>query len=98
MRWGSRAKFSGKLLMATSRFSLLSFARYTSPIAPAPMRAVITYDPSDEPTEIAIHPRSDNTYAKEVSTGQAVQQPEISKFQGIISFMLRNATASTARK
>src|SRR5262245_12920971 len=32
--------------MATSRLSLLSRARYTSPIPPLPSKAVISYDPS----------------------------------------------------
>jgi hypothetical protein len=40
------------------------------------MRAVITYDPSDEPTEIAIRPRSDNTYAKEVVSRQVLYREQ----------------------
>ena len=77
-----RAKFSGKLLMATSRFNLLSLARNTSPIPPAPKRAVITYDPSDEPTEIPMHPRGDNTYAKEVVSRQGLHREQ--KFSTLI--------------
>jgi hypothetical protein len=49
IRSGSLAKESGSTFSATSRFSLVSFARYTSPIPPAPRAARISYGPSFEP-------------------------------------------------
>src|SRR6516164_8548816 len=54
----SRAKrsenCSAETLMATSRPSLVSRARYTSPIPPAPIGATISYGPSLSPTESGI--------------------------------------------
>src|SRR5215472_2895667 len=41
---------SGSTLIATSRFRLLSLARYTSPIPPAPSGATISYESSRVPT------------------------------------------------
>src|SRR5260370_17418947 len=49
MRSRSFAKASGSALSATSRFSLVSRARYTSPMAPAPMGARISYGPRRVP-------------------------------------------------
>src|ERR1700693_3466777 len=48
-RSASDASSAGSTLIATSRRSLGSFARYTSPIPPAPMGARISYGPSREP-------------------------------------------------
>ena len=45
-RSGSLANASGRTLMATSRPSLVSRARYTSPMPPAPSGARISYGPS----------------------------------------------------
>ena len=42
---GSCANAAGRTLIATSRPSLVSFARYTSPIPPTPMAAVISCVP-----------------------------------------------------
>src|SRR6516225_2985256 len=54
----SRAKrsenCSAETLMSTSRPSLVSRARHTSPIAPAPIGATISYGPSLSPTESGI--------------------------------------------
>jgi len=44
-RSGSCANAAGRTLIATSRPSLVSFARYTSPIPPTPMAAVISCVP-----------------------------------------------------
>lgn len=44
----------GKILMATSRESRVSFARYTSPVPPAPSEATISYEPSLLPEVRAI--------------------------------------------
>src|SRR5262245_38471816 len=48
-RSGSLANASGRTLMATSRFRRASRARYTSPIPPAPISAVISYAPRRVP-------------------------------------------------
>ena len=40
---------TGRILMATWRFSLVSVARYTSPMPPAPICAVISYTPRRVP-------------------------------------------------
>src|SRR5262245_18033627 len=48
-RSGSRANWVGRTLTATSRCSLVSRARYTSPIPPAPMGARISYEPRRVP-------------------------------------------------
>src|SRR5579859_7909192 len=45
---------AGKILMATSRESRVSFARYTSPMPPAPSEAMISYGPSLVPEVRAI--------------------------------------------
>src|SRR5215831_242557 len=45
---------SGRILIATSRLSLVSRARYTSPIPPLPRRAVISNEPSRVPTSTDI--------------------------------------------
>ena len=50
---GRREK-SGSILMATSRSSRVSRARYTSPIPPAPSGAMILYRPRRNPLTIAI--------------------------------------------
>src|SRR5262245_66596078 len=49
VRSASRANTSGRILIATSRPSRLSRARYTSPIPPAPREAVISYEPNRVP-------------------------------------------------
>src|SRR5262244_242898 len=49
-RSASRENSSGRILIATSRLSLVSRARYTSPIPPFPRRAVISSEPSRVPT------------------------------------------------
>src|SRR5262249_6982063 len=43
-----------RILMATSRLSLLSRARYTSPIPPLPRTAIISSEPSRVPTSTDI--------------------------------------------
>src|SRR5262245_9754414 len=48
-RSGSRENSSGRILIATSRFSFVSVARYTSPMPPLPSKAVISYEPSGVP-------------------------------------------------
>ena len=48
-RCGSPANSAGKLLMATSRPSLLSCARQTSPMPPAPSGDTIRYGPNCRP-------------------------------------------------
>src|SRR5215467_3493528 len=48
-RSASRENSSGRILIATSRFSFVSRARYTSPIPPLPSKAVISCDPSWSP-------------------------------------------------
>src|SRR5215831_16838394 len=53
-RDGSRENSSGRNLIATSRLSLVSRARYTSPIPPLPRRAVISSEPSRVPTSTDI--------------------------------------------
>src|SRR5262245_32936458 len=45
----SWAKASGRILIATSRWSFVSRARYTSPMPPAPIWSVISYGPSRVP-------------------------------------------------
>src|SRR5262249_12517341 len=45
----TRENSSGKILMATSRLSFVSRARYTSPIPPLPSKAVISCEPSRMP-------------------------------------------------
>src|ERR1022692_550735 len=45
------ARCPGNTLMATCRPSLVSLARYTSPIPPAPMAERISYGPSLSPDE-----------------------------------------------
>src|SRR6185312_4693419 len=44
-RSGSDVRDSGRTLIATSRSSLVSYARYTSPIPPAPSGERISYCP-----------------------------------------------------
>ncbi|HTS30076.1 MAG TPA: hypothetical protein VMH81_29595 [Bryobacteraceae bacterium] len=39
--WGSFERWSGRTLIATWRFKRVSAARYTSPIPPAPMGAMV---------------------------------------------------------
>ncbi len=53
-------KLDGRTLIATSRFSRGSFARYTSPIPPAPTVERISYGPSRVPGERVIY-RSPST-------------------------------------
>ena len=48
-RCGSVATASGSTLIATWRFRLVSLARYTSPMPPAPICAVISYTPRRVP-------------------------------------------------
>src|SRR5438477_6636479 len=48
-RSASLAKRSGSTLIATSRLSLVSRARYTSPMPPAPIGATISYGPRRVP-------------------------------------------------
>src|SRR6266496_1896502 len=48
-RSASLAKRSGSTLIATSRFSFVSRARYTSPMPPAPRAETISYGPSRWP-------------------------------------------------
>src|SRR5262245_52391851 len=43
IRSGSSANASGRILMATSRLSLVSVARQTSPMPPSPSLAVLRY-------------------------------------------------------
>src|SRR5215469_14799448 len=50
-RSGSWARAEGSTLIATSRSSLVSRARYTSPIPPAPIGARISYGPNFSPAE-----------------------------------------------
>src|SRR5437660_2779231 len=45
-RSGSPAKAAGRILIATSRLSVASRARYTSPIPPAPSGPTTSYGPS----------------------------------------------------
>src|SRR5215471_20096820 len=45
----SRVNASGRTLIATSRLSRVSCARYTSPMPPAPIRAVISCEPTRVP-------------------------------------------------
>src|SRR5262245_61888432 len=51
---GSFARFSGKTLIATSRPRRVSFARYTSPMPPAPSALVISYGPRVLPIRAAM--------------------------------------------
>ena len=51
---GSAETFAGRILIATSRPSLVSFARYTSPIPPTPSEGTISYGPSLVPEMRAI--------------------------------------------
>src|SRR5215471_18690160 len=53
-RSGSAANSSGRTLSATSRFSFVSRARYTSPMPPAPIGARISYGPRLVPEVRAI--------------------------------------------
>jgi hypothetical protein len=46
---GSAARCAGSTLTATSRLSLVSRARYTSPMPPAPMATEISYWPKRRP-------------------------------------------------
>src|SRR5687768_1743981 len=48
-RSGSLANDSGRIFSATSRSSLVSRARYTSPMPPAPILAAISYGPKRAP-------------------------------------------------
>src|SRR5215468_7027326 len=48
-RSGSLEKAAGRILIATSRLSRVSRARYTSPIPPAPRGARISYGPRRVP-------------------------------------------------
>jgi hypothetical protein len=48
-RSGSCAKISGSILIATSRLSFRSRARYTSPMPPAPSELTISYGPRRVP-------------------------------------------------
>ena len=48
-RSGSCAKASGRILIATCRPRLVSVARYTSPMPPTPIWAVISYGPRRVP-------------------------------------------------
>ena len=49
MRSASAMSASGSTLIATSRPSFVSVARYTSPMPPAPTGARISYDPRRRP-------------------------------------------------
>src|SRR5215510_7894466 len=51
-RSGSCANASGNTLIATSRPRLISRARYTSPMPPAPIALMISYDPTRAPDVI----------------------------------------------
>src|SRR6516162_1901781 len=53
-RSASRENSSGRILIATSRFSFESRARYTSPIPPTPRRAMISCEPRTVPIGIGI--------------------------------------------
>src|SRR5262245_8831549 len=48
-RSASRANSAGRIFSATSLFSFVSRARYTSPIPPDPRAERISYGPSREP-------------------------------------------------
>src|ERR1700675_2956784 len=50
-RSGSLANASGRIFSATSRFSFVSRARYTSPMPPAPRAERISYEPRRAPGE-----------------------------------------------
>src|SRR5262249_5789177 len=62
-RSASWATASGRILIATSRDSLVSRARYTSPMPPAPSGAVISYAPRREPA-VSVMKRDDYTDRK----------------------------------
>src|SRR5262249_24533521 len=49
LRTGSEDRCDGRILIATLRSSLVSRARYTSPIPPVPKDATISYGPSRVP-------------------------------------------------
>jgi hypothetical protein len=53
-RSASEANDSGRIVSATSRFSRVSRARYTSPMPPAPSRPVTSYGPIRAPISRAI--------------------------------------------
>src|SRR5882762_4154399 len=58
LRTGSDENCAGKILMATVRSSLVSRARYTSPIPPAPSGDSISYGPSLLPEVRAMRTRN----------------------------------------
>ena len=68
-RSGSLAKLGGRTLIATSRPSLVSRARYTSPMPPVPSGPTISKEPSFVPTaRLTLRPEdSDTTAAVDVA-------------------------------
>src|SRR5689334_17416119 len=82
IRAASLAKVSGNSLMATSRFSLVSRARYTSPIPPAPSADRISYGPICEPAAsdigvLILHQRELCTYTQIPGNQVRVPLPQI---------------------
>src|SRR5215471_2269023 len=67
-RSGSAANSAGRIFRATSRFSFVSRARYTSPIPPAPIAERTSYGPSRVPEEsgMLLHGRALSQRARPV--------------------------------
>src|SRR4030095_1354170 len=71
-RSGSFENDAGKTLTATSRPSRGSFARYTSPIPPAPSGETISYRPTPPPEE-SVNLRLSLDPVQEIQVGQGAQ-------------------------
>jgi hypothetical protein len=80
-RTGFAGKTLGELvldtLIATSRFSRESWARYTSPMPPAPMCAAISYGPSLSPAESGMCLPELSLADQKVDRERITAQPEI---------------------
>jgi hypothetical protein len=84
----SLANPSGRTLMATSRPSLVSRARYTSPMPPAPSGARISYGPSLVPAVSAIgshhYSPTNGPCSRSDNSGWIVGQPEACAEQRVV--------------
>src|ERR1700682_6120804 len=94
---GSAATDSGSTLIATSRSSFLSRARYTSPIPPAPMGERISDGARRVPGESVISPRNSSLQRWVLRSVEAARRLRIGR--GIAAYDLgRNGGDMTTRR
>src|SRR6266508_3879025 len=88
-RSASLANSAGSALIATSRWSRVSRARYTSPIPPEPRGEAISYDPNRVPRGIVISPISRLADSRVFPSGHSGAGPRCSRLLALGPFDLR---------